>query len=297
MGIVFDIQRFCVNDGPGIRTVVFLKGCPLKCLWCHNPESNSSKRQLYCDWNKCTHCGKCSTVCLRGVHRMADGRHQVHYENCVLCGDCVDACPYDTMGIYGKQMSAGEVLKEVEKDRDYYVTSGGGVTISGGEPMAQAEYSLELAKNFHEAGLHVCMETSGYAPSERYRKLLEYVDMFLYDYKATGGEQHKKLTGVGNQLILDNLRMLIDAGKNVRLRCPIVPGYNLSEEHLQAIAKISREGVSSVDIIPYHDMGKGKAKNIGSDLYLDDVLTPEQEAAARWIGKIREYGGIRINRG
>lgn len=297
MGVVFDIQKFCVNDGPGIRTVVFLKGCPLKCLWCHNPESNSRKPQLYCDWNRCVHCGKCSAICRQGVHQLTEGRHRISYENCMLCGACVEACPYDAMGIYGKEMSTAEVLEEVEKDRDYYVTSDGGVTISGGEPMAQAEFSFALAKAFHEAGLHVCMETSGYAPRETYEEIMAYVDMFLFDYKATGEEIHKKLTGVGTELILENMRMLIAAGKNVRLRCPIIPGYNLSEDHLRAIAKISCEGVSSVDMIPYHDMGKGKAKNIGSDMYLDDVHTPEQDEVERWMAQIREYGGVHIRQG
>lgn len=294
MGIVFDIQRFCVNDGPGIRTVVFLKGCPLKCLWCHNPESNSIRRQLYCEWNRCLHCGKCSAVCGRNVHETTGGTHHITFSGCVLCGTCVEACPGGALGIYGKEMSAEEAVAEVMKDADYYETSGGGVTISGGEPMAQADYTLRLAGAFHEAGLHVCVETSGFASGEAYKQLLPYVDMFLFDYKATGDELHRRVTGAGSQLILENLRMLIAAGRNVRLRCPIIPGYNLSEEHLKAIARLSRSGVSAVDIIPYHDMGKGKAKNIGSDLYLKDGRTPQPADVERWIEKITEYGGVHI---
>lgn len=294
MGIVFDIQRFCVSDGPGIRTVVFLKGCPLKCLWCHNPESNSKKRQLYCEWNKCIHCGKCSNICDYNVHKMVDGRHRIDFSACHLCGNCVEACPNDAMGIYGKDMSVEEVVAEVMKDKEYYEISGGGVTISGGEPMAQAEYTKALARAFQEAGLHVCMETSGCASEEKYRQLMNDVDLFLYDYKATGEVLHRKLTGVSGRPILYNLRMLINNGKRVRLRCPIVPGYNLSEEHLSAIARLSTEGVSSVDIIPYHDMGKGKAKGIGSSMYLMDVMPPKQEEVDIWIAKIIQYGGINI---
>ena len=297
MGIVFDIQRFCVNDGPGIRTVVFTKGCPLKCLWCHNPESNSKKRQLYCEWNQCAHCGKCSAVCGHHVHEMMDGKHHANFSDCVLCGACVEACPYGALGIYGKDMAVEEVVSEVMKDQAYYENSGGGVTISGGEPMAQADYALELARACHKAGLHVCMETSGFAPSEQYRRLMPYIDKFLFDYKATGEELHKRLTGVSSQPILENLRMLIETGNDVTLRCPIIPGYNLSEEHLKAIARLSRDGVSSVDIIPYHDMGKGKAKNIGSDMYLNDAQTPEQSDVEQWIDTIIRYGGVHIFQG
>ena len=294
MGIVFDIQRFCVNDGPGIRTVVFLKGCPLKCLWCHNPESNSIKRQLYCEWNRCAHCGTCAAVCGRRVHEMDHGVHRLRFSDCMLCGACLEICPQGALGIYGRERSAGEVAAEVMKDCDYYEDSGGGVTISGGEPMAQADYVQELCRALKGAGLHVCMETSGFAPWEAYRSLLPDVDLFLFDYKATGEELHRRLTGVGQSLILANLRLLLEAGKNVRLRFPVIPGYNLSEEHLRAIASLSRSGVSAVDMIPYHDMGKGKAKNIGSDLYLSDVRTPEQDEVERWIDGIVRYGGVRI---
>lgn len=297
MGIVFDIQRFCVNDGPGIRTNVFLKGCPLNCLWCHNPESNSRKKQLYCNWNKCVDCGKCVNVCQNHVHKMEDDKHVINFENCKLCGECIEQCPQEALGIYGKDLSVEDVILEIRKDQDYYKTSGGGVTISGGEPMFQAEYARLLAKECKNQGFHVCMETSGFAAWEKYEKIMPYIDMFLFDYKATGDALHKKLTGVSQSIILQNMKLLIQNGKNVRLRCPIIPGYNLSKEHLEAIARISTKGVSSVDIIPYHDMGKGKAKNIGSDMFVEGVKVPEQTDVEEWIEYIEKQGGIHIHQG
>ncbi|WP_313151973.1 glycyl-radical enzyme activating protein [Lacrimispora sp.] len=295
MGIIFDIQRFSVNDGPGIRSTIFLKGCPLKCLWCHNPESNLRGRQLYCDWMKCMHCGKCVSACNYSVHKIVENKHVLQYENCTLCGDCIKTCPNQALGFYGEERDIALIVSEVMKDVDYYNSSGGGVTISGGEPMFQFEFVLELAKSLKARNLHVCMETSGYAKKHQYEEIAPYIDLFLYDYKATGEDLHRRLTGVGSGLILENMRMLLGIGKKVILRCPMIPGYNLSEEHLKAIASISREGVESVEIIPYHDMGIGKAKKIGSDMYLKGVRTPEQKDVDAWIEMIKAFGGIRIN--
>ena len=296
MGVVFDIQKFCVNDGPGIRSVVFLKGCPLKCLWCHNPESNKKIRQLYCDRKKCTACGKCEEVCRQGVHCIKDGKHTIDYQKCLLCEECVKVCPTEAIGIYGKEMSVKEIVDIVIKDKEYYDNSSGGVTISGGEPMIQAEFSFELAKELKRQGIHVCMETSGFARSEEFMKIDPYIDLFLFDYKATGDKLHKKLTGVDGDVIIKNLGLLLQRKKNVRLRCPIIPGYNLTKEHLRAIAHFSRMGVSSVDIIPYHNMGISKAKNIGSDMYLEDVEVPTQEEVQKWMDYINDHGGKNIKK-
>ena len=296
MGVVFDIQKFCVNDGPGIRSVVFLKGCPLKCLWCHNPESNSIKPKLYCEWSKCISCGKCVSVCENNVHEIKKGKHIVHFEKCTMCGKCIEVCTNEAMGCYGYNAQIEEVIKEVEKDKNYYAESGGGVTISGGEPMAQFKFTYELAKELFRRKINVCIETSGFSNKDYFEKIAQYVDCFLFDYKATGEEKHIYLTGVSNKEILNNLLLLTKMKKKVILRCPIIPGQNLSEDHLKAIADLSNKGVHSVEIIPYHNMGVAKAKKIGSGMYLSNVKIPRADDVENWIEKIKKYGGINIKK-
>lgn len=297
MGMIFDIQRFCVNDGPGIRTVVFLKGCPLKCRWCHNPESNSSKRQLSYSAESCAGCRACATVCGSGVHQFEDNRHRVNFERCTGCGKCQAVCPNGALGLYGTEKSVDEIMEILLKDKKYYDQSGGGITISGGEPMLQFEFACALARSCKEAGLHVCLETSGFAPKEHFIEIRKYVDLFLFDYKVTGKEAHKRLVGVEPSLILENLKLLLTGGNQVILRCPIVPGYNLSGTHLRRIAELSRlPNVIQVDILPYHNLGSTKAKKIGSELLVEDVAMPEENKVEEWISEIRRYGGIHIVR-
>lgn len=296
MGVVFDIQKFCVNDGPGIRSVVFLKGCPLKCLWCHNPESNSVKPQLYCEWSKCTACGKCVGVCQNGVHAIESGRHIIQFEKCTMCNKCINICHNEAMGCYGYKAGVNDVVNTVIKDKNYYEESGGGVTLSGGEPMAQFEFALDLACELKRHNINVCMETSGFSKQEKFEKIAPYIDCFLFDYKATGEEQHILLTGVSNKEILNNLSLLLKLNKKVILRCPIIPGQNLSDNHLRAIADLSKIGVSSVEIIPYHNMGVGKAKKIGSGMFLDNIRVPDENDVENWIETIKSYGGININK-
>ena len=199
---VFNIQKFCVNDGPGIRTTVFIKGCPLNCLWCHNPESKNLKSELLFRSDKCTLCGRCVPACPLGLHTVSAEGHIFDREKCVACGKCAEACFADALEIAGKKTSVEDVLKEVMKDEAFYKNSGGGMTLSGGEPMLNFDFTLELLKQGKEKGLHICMETCGFADSEKYKAVAPYVDIFLWDYKLTSPELHKKYTGVDNGLIL-----------------------------------------------------------------------------------------------
>ncbi|MDO4519796.1 MAG: glycyl-radical enzyme activating protein [Eubacteriales bacterium] len=274
--IVFDIQRFALHDGPGIRTTVFLKGCPLDCLWCHNPESKKRKPQLGFLEKSCTGCGRCQKICRNQVHTITDsGIHQLDYQKCIQCGECVSHCLPHALKIYGKTMTTEMILDEVLKDKDFYERSGGGLTVSGGEAMLQFSALKELLKKAKEAGIHVCLDTCGQAPAEHYREIAQYVDLFLYDYKLTDAQEHKKYTGVSNELILKNLDMLCQMGANIYLRCPIIPGINDKESHYRGITEISQKyrSVLQVNLMTYHDMAKGKATQIGETYALSEIKT------------------------
>ena len=266
-GTVFNVQRFSVHDGPGIRTNVFLKGCPLRCLWCHNPEGLSREVDMEFIPNKCIGCGRC-TVCPNGCHVITDeGLHGFDRTNCVKCGKCVDACVASALQRAGKEMTSEEVLKEVMLDEMFYKESGGGITLSGGEPLSQIDFAEEILMLSKEKGLHTAIETCGFYKAEILDRVLPYVDLFLYDYKVTGREEHKAATGVYPDLILDNLARINEAGRDVVLRCPIIPGINDNEIHFDAIASLADkyEHVIRVDLEPYHELGNSKYQNIGKE--------------------------------
>ncbi len=267
--IVFDIEKFAVHDGPGIRTVVFIKGCPLHCLWCHNPESQSFEPELLFDSGKCTICGKCAAVCPQHCHTVADGKHLIDRAACFHCGICAESCPAEALKAVGRKMSVSEVMTEVEKDRVFYQNSGGGITLSGGEPLALFAFTSSLLKAAKASGIHTAVETSGFAPWERIDELLPLVDLWLWDVKAVP-EKHEELTGVPAQPILDNLKKLDQAGASVILRCPLVPGINDEDAALHHIAGLANthKNVQRIDLEPYHPMGEGKSRNLGrSDVF------------------------------
>ncbi|MGC4019937.1 MAG: glycyl-radical enzyme activating protein [Muricomes sp.] len=295
--MVFDLQRFALHDGPGIRTTVFLKGCPLNCMWCHNPESIKSRPQLGFLEKSCTYCGKCQEVCEYSVHSVSKEHcHEIDFGRCVQCGLCVDACPTRALKIYGQSMTSEEIIQVVMKDWDFYQRSGGGLTVSGGEPMLQFEALLELLKKAKEKGLHICLDTSGQASLDKYKVVSEFVEVFLFDYKITDEKEHKQYTGADNRLILKNLDYLCENGKHVYLRCPIIPGINDNEEHYQSIAELSRRyaGIEQVNLMVYHDMAKGKAAQIGEQYALPDIKTIEAKEKEQIYSKLESYGCLRL---
>ena len=297
-GIVFNIQKFSINDGPGIRTTVFLKGCPLRCAWCHNPESNSVKPEIFYDAKKCLLCGKCAMVCENGCHKFIDGIHIYDREKCIACGKCVDKCVVEALETAGKEMTVEEVISEVLKDKAFYENSNGGITLSGGEPMLQFEFTYELLKAAKAEGLHTCMETCGFAKPEQYEKIKDLVDIFLFDYKLTDTKKHKEYTGVENNLIIENLKMIDSFGCKSVLRCPIIPTVNDTKEHFEGIATManSLKNVLEINIEPYHPLGSGKSEMLGKEYKLLHLTFPEDETVSEWIKTVSEKTKILVKK-
>ena len=224
--LISDIKRFAVHDGDGIRTTVFFKGCPLKCVWCHNPEGIDFKPQLALYKNKCTLCGNCVKMCPVSAHIISETDHKLEREKCVACGKCEENCFYDALKLYGREMSVSELMPILLEDIDFYENSGGGVTLSGGECLMQAEFCAELLKKLKENNIHTAVDTCGFVSKEAFDKVMPYTDIFLYDLKAFDEEVHIKCTGQSNEVILENLKYLDGCGKKIEIRIPYVPGFN-----------------------------------------------------------------------
>ena len=290
--IIFDIQRASLHDGPGIRTTIFLKGCPLDCLWCHNPEAIAPKRQLFFHFDKCTLCGDCERVCEDDVHHLIDGKHTIDYDKCTLCGKCVKACNSNALKIIGSMMSVDDAMREIMADFDFYANSGGGMTLSGGEPLLHLPFSLKLLKQCREMGVNTCVETSGFVSAEQFKKVLPLVDLFLFDYKVTSAEDHRKFTGVSNERILENLDVAYRHGIPIILRCIVVPGINDTDLHFKGICALDAKypNLKGIEILPYHTLGNNKRTSIGFDETLTDLETVPPEVADRWIRQLKEFG-------
>ena len=263
---IFDIERNSYVDGPGIRTTVFFKGCNLRCAWCHNPESQSPKPQMMFYKSKCTGCGKCKEKCPNAL------------ETCSLCGRCTLYCPHDAREICGKEYTVDEVMREILKDKVFYDNSGGGVTFSGGECMLQIDFLEELLRECKKNNVHTAVDTAGHVPFEWFERILPFTDLFLYDVKCFDSEKHKEFTGVSNELILSNLKRLLESGKNVWIRIPIIPEVNDHEAELVAIKSLlSSYGYpEKVELLPYHAMGEHKYAAIGKEVKVFSVPSEEK---------------------
>lgn len=278
--MVSNIQRFSVDDGPGIRTTVFFKGCNLRCLWCHNPECISSSVSMQYTDSSCSGCGKCITVCKQGVHTMEDGVHTVDRKKCTGCGSCAYHCPASAITIVGKTYDPEALVKELLKDRMYFKTSSGGVTFSGGEPMLHPAYLKKVLKLAKEAGLHTAVDTAGNVPFTSFEMVMPYTDLFLYDIKIWDDEKHRQATGVSNQLILENIKKLTDAGAQVIVRTPVIMEWNGRMEEFEKISSYLaglEHPVQLIQLLPYHSYGAGKYDTLGIKNQIQDHTPPTQE--------------------
>ncbi len=265
-GNVFNIQRFSTSDGPGIRTTLFLKGCPLSCVWCHNPESKSAKSEIFFNSSACTLCRKCEDICRQHQHNFDQNCHIYLRSNCTSCFECVSNCPAFALEICGNEMTSEDVVLEVLRDVDFYKESGGGVTLSGGEPLMQYDFSLEILKKLKESGIHTAIETSGYSNRDL-SEIAKFVDLWLFDIKLFPENEHLRYTGVSNKKIFENLSFLDNIGAKTILRCPIIPGINLTTEHFNKLSTLanSLENVIALQLEPYHPLGIEKASRLGKE--------------------------------
>ena len=281
-GLISDIQRFCIHDGPGIRTTVFFKGCPLRCLWCHNPETHRYSKELMFYPEKCIGCGECLAACPR--HAIVPGEDRVDRSKCLACGTCAATCYAEALVLCGKEMTVEAVVQEVVKDTPFYHTSGGGVTLSGGEPTLQAAFALDLLDQLGELGLHRAMESSGHTSEELFPRFLERLELLLIDLKALDASLHKKLTGVSNKQILRNIELAITEWDGpVLLRTPMIPGLNDScaemasiAEHLQGLAVNSR-GPLHVELLKYNHLAPAKYPRLGLAYELEIASEKQQD--------------------
>ena len=294
MPLITNIQKFSIHDGDGIRTSVFFKGCPLKCEWCHNPETQRFNKEMQCDGTKCAGCGTCAKICPNGAITMENGKPVWSSEKCTFCGKCVNFCPAGIREIIGNEYMVKELVKELMKDQMFYEESGGGVTLSGGEVMAMdLEYILAIAKELKRQDVTLTIDTCGYVPYEKFQAILPYVNTFLYDVKVMDPELHKKYIGVDNQLILDNLARLAADGARIYIRIPTVKEVNGNEENMKETIRFLKEHdihPAQINLLPYHDTGSGKYSKLDMEYKGTDLHAPEKEEMESFVRLFVESG-------
>lgn len=293
-GNVFNIMRYSIHDGPGIRTTVFLKGCPLNCWWCHNPESQSYQQELIVWKDRCINCGKCVKVCPTEALALVNGQITAILDKCNVCGKCTDVCNTEAIEIVGKERSVEQVMEDIEKDLIFYDESGGGATFSGGEPLSQQHFLKKLLIQCKDKEIHTAVETTGYTKFENIQEIADYVDLFLYDVKLIDSNKHKKYTGVANDIILANLRKLSSIHNKIIVRIPIIPGVNDDDDNISKIGEfiLSLKSVREVHLLPYHKAGVEKYKRLNREYKLQDTLTPDDLKVNELAKKLQQFGLI-----
>ena len=294
MSLITNVQKFSIHDGDGIRTSVFFKGCPLKCEWCHNPETQRFEKEMQCDKEKCVGCGTCAKVCPNGAISMENGKPEMKKDACTFCGKCVNYCPIGIREIIGREYSVKELIKELMKDQMFYEESVGGVTLSGGEVMAMdIDYILAIAKELKRQDVTLTIDTCGYVPYEKFQAILPYVHTFLYDVKVMDPKLHKKYIGVDNQLILDNLIRLAADGARIYIRIPTIKEVNGNEKNMkETIAFLKEHDIhpAQINLLPYHDTGSGKYSKLDMEYKGTDLHAPEKEEMESFVRLFVESG-------
>ena len=298
-GVIFDIKKFAINDGPGIRTTIFFKGCPLSCAWCHNPESVAFQPQKMFNASKCIAsegCTECADACPSDAITFRDGLPFVDGTRCTMCGACADACPTLAIEMVGRNMTVAELMKIIENERIFYDESGGGVTFSGGEALAQLPFLINILDACGDADIHRTLDTTGLTSTENLLKVAERVELFLYDLKLMDSNKHKKFCGVENSLILKNLRALAESGANINIRIPLINGVNSDLTNLTETAKFiaSLPGAQSkpiwVNLLPFHNIAEKKYERLGKTCDLSDMSEPSKTELDQAIALFAHHG-------